>query len=63
MENLWIARKRAKLTQKQLGKRVGASNIMISRFETGVTIPKADVLKRIATELGVTTDYLMEQSS
>jgi transcriptional regulator with XRE-family HTH domain len=63
LENLWIARKRAKLTQKQLGKRVGASNIMISRFETGVTIPKADVLKRIATELGVTTDYLMEQSS
>jgi len=60
MINMMLARRRSKLTQKQLAKKVGISNIQISRFETGISSPKADLLQKIAVELGVSLDYLMQ---
>jgi transcriptional regulator with XRE-family HTH domain len=60
MINLMLARKNSKLTQKQLAKKVGISNLKISRYERGETVPKADILKRIAMELNVTMEYLLE---
>jgi transcriptional regulator with XRE-family HTH domain len=59
MVNLLVARKRKNLTQKELGDKVGVNNLKISRYERGETIPKADVLKRIATTLGVSMEYLL----
>ena len=60
MINMMLARRRSKLTQKQLAKKVGISNIQISRFETGISSPKADLLQKIAVVLGVSLDYLMQ---
>ena len=57
---MMLARRRSKLTQKQLAKKVGISNIQISRFETGISSPKADLLQKIAVVLGVSLDYLMQ---
>jgi transcriptional regulator with XRE-family HTH domain len=59
MENLLLARKRKKLTQKELGSRVGINNLKISRYERGETVPKADTLKKIAMVLGVSMEYLL----
>lgn len=61
MINLMLARRSKKLTQKQLAKRVGISNIQICRFENGTTSPKADLLQKIAEELEVSMDYLMQR--
>lgn len=62
MINLMIARKKRKLTQKELAEKVGTTNIKISRFENGQDMPKADLLKRLAEELGVSMDYLLENT-
>lgn len=48
------------MTQKELARRIGTTNVKISRFENGIDIPKADILKRLAEELDVTMDYLIE---
>ena len=63
MENLLIARRRKNLTQKELAERIGISDLKISRYERGDTIPKADVLKKLANELDVTMDFLLEGES
>jgi transcriptional regulator with XRE-family HTH domain len=55
-----MTRRARKLTQKELARRIGTTNVKISRFENGIDIPKADILKRLAEELDVTMDYLIE---
>lgn len=62
MLNLFIARRAKKLTQKELAKKVGTSNIQISRIENGVASPRADLLKRIALELEVSMEFLMQEA-
>lgn len=47
------ARKKAGLTQKQLGEQIGVSGAMIGQYETGIRNPKPDTLKKIADPLGV----------
>ncbi|MBQ3220980.1 MAG: helix-turn-helix transcriptional regulator [Clostridia bacterium] len=47
------------LTQPQLAKLVGVSNGMISVWENNVNEPKASYVKKLATVLGVTSDYLL----
>lgn len=59
MGKLLIARRRKNLTQAELAKRIGISNLRVSRYERGETIPKADILIKIANELGVSIDWLM----
>jgi transcriptional regulator with XRE-family HTH domain len=55
-----MTRRARKLTQKELARRIGTTNVKISRFENGIDIPKADILKKLAEELDVTMDYLIE---
>ncbi len=58
-----IARKEKGLSQKDLADRVGIKNNTISRIETGLLIPKADLLLKISKELGQTMEYLMGEEN
>jgi transcriptional regulator with XRE-family HTH domain len=53
-------RRERHLTQQELADRAGISQPIISRLETDArSNVNADVLKRLATVLGCTTDYLV----
>lgn len=56
-----LYRKKKGLTQSDLAKKIGVTNAYISRIENGAQIPRADVLYKIAKELGVTMEQLMEE--
>lgn len=47
------------LTQPELAKLVGVSNGIISIWENNINEPKATYIKRLASVLGVTSDYLL----
>ncbi|MCF0164051.1 MAG: helix-turn-helix transcriptional regulator [Bacteroidales bacterium] len=53
------ARKRAKVTQAELARRIGSNRSYISHVEKGVTEPKISTFYRIMNALGVTIEYLM----
>lgn len=54
------ALRRAKgLTQKQLADQLGMTKSVISAYETDLRSPSYDVLIRIASIFGTTTDYLL----
>ena len=48
------ARKNARLTQAELGKRIGADKGYISRVERGLTVPTVATLYKIAAAMGLT---------
>lgn len=52
-------RKAHGLTQNELGKRIGLSKAVVSKYENGIGFPSFDVLIRIAEYFNVTTDYLL----
>lgn len=52
-----------KLTQSKLAEMVGLSYIQVGRYETLKSNPSSDVLQKLATALGTTTDYLMRGDS
>ena len=54
-ENIRQARKKAGLSQKELGERMHVSQAMIAQYENGKRIPKYETLKSIAAALGVRT--------
>ncbi len=54
------ARERARLTQEQLGEKVGFSAMGISYFEKGMRSIKIEHLERISNELGVSLSYFLE---
>jgi len=54
------ARKKAGLTQKELGARAGMSESMIGQYETGYRRPKYSTLERIAEAMGLTADCFLE---
>lgn len=58
-ERLRQLRKQKKLTQKQLAALIGTKNSIISFYEVGERIPSPEVIMKLATVLGVTTDYLL----
>lgn len=47
------ARKKAHITQEELGVKLGVSGSMIAQYETGKRKPKYETLERIAAALGV----------
>ena len=49
-------RKKARLTQAELAKRIGADKSYISQIETGVSVPSVATFYRIASALGLTVD-------
>lgn len=54
------ARKRAGLTQKELGVRAGMSEAMIGQYETGYRRPKYKTLERIAAAMDLSVEYFLE---
>lgn len=47
------------LTQKQLASLIGVRNSIISFYEVGDRIPSPEVIKKLATTLHVSSDYLL----
>ena len=58
-EILKSLRKREGLTQSELGRHVGLSKAVVSKYETGIGYPNFETLICIAKYFGVTTDYLL----
>lgn len=52
-------REENRLSQEELGKKIGLSSNTISTYERGYRQPTLDNLKKIAIILDVTTDYLL----
>jgi transcriptional regulator with XRE-family HTH domain len=61
-DRLALARKRKKIRQADLGKKVGTSGDIIGKYERGENVPSIDVASKIADALGVTLDYLVKDS-
>lgn len=57
-DRLKIARKNAKLSQKDLAAKLFISQQAYAKYETGTSSPNPETMKNIAYELGVSTDYL-----
>lgn len=46
-------------TQSQLSSRLGVTKSVVSAYETSLRFPSYDILIRIATIFGVSSDYLL----
>ena len=62
-EKLKAARADAGINQTELSERTGVSRRSISAYENGESIPRRDVLRRLAGALGVTVAYLTDDTS
>jgi transcriptional regulator with XRE-family HTH domain len=51
---------KARLSQKELAERAGVTEAAISHYIKGDRSPRAEVLSRIASALGTTSDYLSQ---
>lgn len=47
------------MTQTQLAKKIGTSNVTICRYLTGERIPRLDVVTKIAYVFNISLDYLL----
>ncbi len=62
-ERLKQEREKMQLSKVALGKLVNVHYSQIGRYERNQASPSADMLKKLANELNVTTDYLMNGTS
>ncbi len=53
-------RKEKHMTQEALGKAVGVSDRIVSKWETGSTMPSVELIPALASALGVTLDQLFD---
>jgi len=58
-KRLIALRKKRNLTQEGLGKRIGLTKTQIYRYEKGSSQPTLEVIKNLAIELRISTDYLI----
>lgn len=58
-ERLRALRKQKNLTQKQLAEQIRVKNSIISFYEVGERFPSPEIIVKLATTLGVTSDYLL----
>lgn len=56
-------RLRAGLTQRELARRVGVDRSTVTKWELGISAPKARDIPRLATELNCSTDELLRGES
>lgn len=57
-QNIQEARKKAKLTQKELAEKVGIATITVQQYERGVRTPKIETLQKIAQALNIDVGVL-----
>lgn len=62
IENFKKTRKKLKLTQSELAKKLNVSQQAVGSWETGRTEPDNEMLKNIVSILGVSTDFLLGES-
>lgn len=62
-KRLAVARTTKDLTKEKLGKIVGVHHSQVGRYEKGEASPPAEVLKKMANALDVSTDFLMNGST
>ena len=62
-EKLRSARIKARFSQTELAKRVGITERSLYNYEMNDRVPKIDVVKKIADELGISVDYLMSDDT
>lgn len=53
-------RKEKKLTQEQLGSKLGVNSKAVSKWECGITTPDISIVNELADILGITTKELLE---
>jgi transcriptional regulator with XRE-family HTH domain len=58
-ENIAIIRKKKKISQSELAKRVGTIAVTIGRYERNEIKPSIDIANKIASVLDVSLDYLV----
>lgn len=60
-EKIQYARRRAGLSQEQLAEHLGISRQAVSKWETGEAMPDATKLAPLASALGVSIDWLLNE--
>ena len=61
--HLYRLRKKAGLSQAELGAKLGLSNKAVSKWESGKAKPGVDTVHRLADILGVSVDDLLQTES
>ncbi|MEW6580086.1 MAG: XRE family transcriptional regulator [Chloroflexota bacterium] len=61
-ERLKLARLRARLSQRELARRVGVTAMSISKYENNVMVPGAETLVKLAQALDVRVEFLLRQA-
>ncbi|MDF2545795.1 MAG: transcriptional regulator [Anaerosolibacter sp.] len=56
-------RKELNMTQKELADKAGTTEATLSRYESDLREPKADIIVKIAAALGTSTDYLLGRTN
>lgn len=59
--NLTFLRKKAGLTQSELGEKFNYSDRTVSKWEQGDVVPNVETLKQIADYYGVSVDYILKE--
>jgi transcriptional regulator with XRE-family HTH domain len=62
-KRLCALRQDKEFTQKTLASEVGVTAAMLSKYENGTNVPKADIVARMADILGTTADYLVGRTN
>lgn len=61
-ERIAIARKKADLSQNDLGRLIGVSQSFIYKLESGIKKPSVETLKKLAAVLKVKPEYLINDN-
>lgn len=62
-ENVRKARESEGLSQEKFAERIGVTQQMISKYESGTKLPSISTLADIADALDCSTDYLLDRST
>jgi transcriptional regulator with XRE-family HTH domain len=62
-EKLMLLRKKKKLSQRELAKKLGLAFTNLPRYEGGEYLPKAEVLLKLSRIFNVSIDYLLMDES
>lgn len=60
-DQIKAAREKARMTQTELGEKIGVSGVAIMRYEKGTRQPRAEQLNRIANALGVPVSSFLDE--
>ena len=62
-DNIRAQRKKRKLTQVQLGEKIGVQGATVTRYENGVIVPNYDIIKSIAKALDTPVGELLDDDA